>query len=300
MGINQFSDKFSRILAYSKDEGKRLSCSSIGPEHLLLGMLREEGSAMLVVLNRKRIGMSEFKHGLETEILLNKNYHSGYSSDEIQINSEANNILKLAVLEARMESATAIDDVHLLLAILHDRQDTEARNYLENQNINYDIVKRIFCKTDLNKPQNGIGMPEDDEDEDFFPENGKGSSSRGGEATTTKSKREGSTTPMLDNFSIDMTKAAADGKLDPVVGREKEILRVTEILCRRKKNNPILIGEPGVGKSAIVEGLALLISSKSTSPVLFGKRLVTLDMAAIVAGTKYRGQFEERMKALVN
>lgn len=300
MGINQFSDKFSRILAYSKDEGKRLSCSSIGPEHLLLGMLREEGSAMLVVLNRKRIGMSEFKHGLETEILLNKNNHSGYSSDEIQINSEANNILKLAVLEARMESATAIDDVHLLLAILHDRQDTEARNYLENQNINYDIVKRIFCKTDLNKPQNGIGMPEDDEDEDFFPENGKGSSSRGGEATTTKSKREGSTTPILDNFSIDMTKAAADGKLDPVVGREKEILRVTEILCRRKKNNPILIGEPGVGKSAIVEGLALLISSKSTSPVLFGKRLVTLDMAAIVAGTKYRGQFEERMKALVN
>lgn len=296
MSINQFSDKFSRILSYSKEEGMRLSCSSIGPEHLLLGMLREDDSAMLTVLAKANINVQSFKQGIEAEIKNNTEYFA-FSNGDFQISPKANNILKLAVLEARMESQTIVSDTHLLLAILHDQQNTEARAYLEGYNIDYDSVKRIFCKSDMSNPKNGLGMPEEDEEEESIF-NGKKSTQRAG-ASTMRNAKGDSKTPILDNFGIDLTKAATEGKLDPVVGREKEIQRVTEILCRRKKNNPILIGEPGVGKSAIVEGLALLISSKSTSPVLFGKRLVTLDMAAIVAGTKYRGQFEERMKALV-
>lgn len=295
MEINQFSDKFSRILSFSKEEAMRLSCDRIEPELLVLGMLRENGSSMSHLLTCESIDPRTFKQGLEAEIVASANYSQPTGSDP-QIAPQTNNILKLAVLEARMESSANVNDTHLLLAILRDQQWTMARKYLEKHGINYDMTKNIFSKRDKNTTRNGIGMPEEEEEENTL--SGKGGYQSHTETQSSPRKKEESKTPITDNFGIDLTKAAAEGKLDPVVGRESEIKRVTEILCRRKKNNPILIGEPGVGKSAIVEGLALMITSKNTSPVLFNKRLVSLDMASIVAGTKYRGQFEERMKAL--
>ncbi len=296
MEINQFSDKFSRILSFSKEEAMRLSCDRIEPELLVLGMLRENGSSMSHILTCENIDPRAFKQGLEAEIVASASYSQPTGSDP-QIAPQTNNILKLAVLEARMESSANVSDTHLLLAILRDQQGTVARKYLEKYGINYDMTKNIFSRRDKNTTRNGIGMPEEEEEENTL--NGKGGYQPHTETQSSPRKKEESKTPITDNFGIDLTKAAAEGKLDPVVGRESEIRRVTEILCRRKKNNPILIGEPGVGKSAIVEGLALMITSKNTSPVLFNKRLVSLDMASIVAGTKYRGQFEERMKALI-
>jgi ATP-dependent Clp protease ATP-binding subunit ClpC len=196
-----------------------------------------------------------------------------------------------------------VDEQHLLLAILHDQTANGAKQILEFNNMNYDDVLSLMRsqQSDGSKTTNGMGLPDDDEDDEYETAgvNSQRQTSNGGNTTATQQKKE-SNTPVLDNFSTDLTQAALDGKLDPVVGREKEMQRVVEILGRRKKNNPILIGEPGVGKSAIVEGLAQLIAQHKTSPILFNKRLVSLDMTAIVAGTKYRGQFEERIRALLN
>jgi len=221
---------------------------------------------------------------------------------ELVLNEGASNILKLAVLEARIQHKQRVDEQHLLLAILHDQANNGAKHILELNNMNYEDVLSLFRAgqndtTDM--PRNGIGLPDEDE-EDYEEEDGnaKDNSDNSGTQTKTAQKKD-SKTPVLDNFSTDLTKAAIDGKLDPVVGREKEIQRLVEILGRRKKNNPILIGEPGVGKSAIVEGLAQLIAQRKTSPMFFGKRIVNLDMTGIVAGTKYRGQFEERIRALL-
>ena len=197
-----------------------------------------------------------------------------------------------------MQHTQIVDVQHLLLAILHDQVNNGAKEVLEFNNVNYeDVFAFIYKKT--TPTQNGIGLPDEDEDEDSL--SGKKSSGdiNFSNGTTTHTQKPTGKTPVLDNFSFDLTKAASEERLDPVVGREKEIQRVTEILCRRKKNNPILIGEPGVGKSAIVEGLAQLITKHKTSPILFNKRVVSLDMTAIVAGTKYRGQFEERIRALI-
>ena len=296
---SQFSPKVSEILAFSREEAARLASRSVGPEHLLLGMLRSNGGPVIDLFRRLDLNLQAVKYELEQRVRedeINVPIHT----TELVLNEKASNILKLAVLEARIQRTNKVDEQHLLLAILHDAVNNGAKQVLELNNMNYeDAMAMLFAKQN-NNVTNGIGLP--DEDEDEYEETGSkpgASNNAGSTTTTTAQKKASSKTPVLDTFGTDLTQAAADGKLDPCVGREKEIQRIIEILGRRKKNNPILIGEPGVGKSAIVEGLAQLIEKHHTSPMLFGKRIYTLDMTGVVAGTKYRGQFEERLKALM-
>ena len=221
------------------------------------------------------------------------------SSSDLLLNEQASNILKLAVLEARIQRMDKVDEQHLLLAILHDQARNGAKQVLEQNDMNYDEVLTMLHAPQQTGISDGIGLPDEDYEEEEEQEGAKNDQHNSGSTTTTTTKKKNSKTPVLDNFGTDLTKAAAEGKLDPCVGREREIKRIIEILGRRKKNNPILIGEPGVGKSAIVEGLAQMIAQHHTSPMLFGKKIYTLDMTAIVAGTKYRGQFEERLRQLM-
>ena len=290
---SQFSPKVSEILAFSREEATRLASRSVGPEHLLLGILREKNTPIYDLFNRMNINIGTVKTELEKRVREDE-IGQPINTADLVLNEKASNILKLAVLEARIQHTQTVDVQHLLLAILHDQVSNGAKEVLEFNNVNYEDLFAYLQKAA--SPQNGIGLPDEDEDEAEMPSpNGQAPKS----SVTTQSRKSDGKTPVLDNFSTDLTKAASEGKLDPVVGREREIQRVTEILSRRKKNNPILIGEPGVGKSAIVEGLAQLIAKRKTSPILFNKRVVSLDMAGIVAGTKYRGQFEERIKALL-
>ena len=296
---SQFSPKVSEILAYSREEAARLASRSVGPEHLLLGLLRMNEGPVIDVFHRLRLNIPSVKTALEQKVREDE-LGMPINTQELVLNERASNILKLAVLEARMQHTTKVDEQHLLLAILHDHVDNGAKQILQNNNMNYEDVLSLLHSQQ--HPINGISLP--DEDEDDYEETSSGSQPAGGNqgsqaTTTTQQQKKESKTPVLDNFSTDLTVAAAEGKLDPVVGREREIQRVVEILGRRKKNNPILIGEPGVGKSAIVEGLAQLVAQHKTSPMLFGRRIVSLDMTAVVAGTKYRGQFEERVRALL-
>ena len=291
---SQFSPKVSEILAYSREEAARLASTSVGPEHLLLGMMRVKDGPVDRVFHRLRLNVPGIKQSLEQKVL-NDSMASPVSTTELVLNEGASNILKLAVLEARIQHTQRVDEEHLLLAILHDQVDNGAKQILEHNNMNYDDVLSLLKAGNTASAGTGtsdiLSLPDEDEEE----ETPQGNSN----TQTAKGTKEKSKTPVIDNFSTDLTQAAAEGKLDPVVGREKEIQRVMEILGRRKKNNPILIGEPGVGKSAIVEGLAQLIAQRKCSPMFFGKRIVSLDMTGIVAGTKYRGQFEERIKALM-
>jgi len=291
---SQFSPKVSEILAYSREEAARLASQSVAPEHLLLGMLRLKDGPVINVFQRLDINLLSVKTELETRVREDEIGRPIYTQ-QLVLNDKASNILKLAVLEARLQRTTRVEEQHLLLAILHDQSDTGAKQVLEMNNMNYEDALTMFSV------KNGIGLPEEDyEEEEQNDSSGSVSSgSATGKATTTTQQKTKSKTPVIDNFGTDLTKQAQEGKLDPCVGREREIQRVIEILGRRKKNNPILIGEPGVGKSAIVEGLAQMIVSQHCSPMLFNKRLITLDMTGVVAGTKYRGQFEERMKMLV-
>jgi ATP-dependent Clp protease ATP-binding subunit ClpC len=260
----------------------------------MLGLMRLKDGPVRDVLQRLDVNMLSMKTELEMRVREDE-FNMPINTSELVLNEKASNILKLAVLEARLQRTTRVEEQHLLLAILHDMGNNGAKQVLEMNNVNYeDALTMLSVK-------NGIGLP----DEDYEEEETRGQagndgqqSSAGNTQTATKQKAK-SKTPVLDNFGTDLTLQAAEGKLDPCVGREKEIQRVIEILGRRKKNNPILIGEPGVGKSAIVEGLAQMIANHHCSPTLFNKRLVTLDMTGVVAGTKYRGQFEERMKMLV-
>ena len=289
---SQFSPKVSEILAYSREEAARLASSTVGPEHLLLGMLRINEGPVSNVFKRTNIDVKSVKSALEDKVR-EDNLGAALHTSELVLNEKASNILKLAVLEARIQRTNKVDEQHLLLAILHDKIDNGAKQVLEMNNLNYEDVMAL-----IHTPiKDGVELP-DEEEEEYETAGQPTGSSTASSRTATQSKPS-SKTPVLDAFSTDLTQAAADGKLDPVVGREKEIQRVVEILGRRKKNNPILIGEPGVGKSAIVEGLAQQIALRHTSPMLFGKRIVSLDMTGIVAGTKYRGQFEERIKALL-
>lgn len=291
---SQFSPKVSEILAFSREEASRLASSSVGPEHLLLGMLREKESPVSNLFSQLSIDPQVIKEELEKKVR-EDSIDQPIITSELVLNNKASNILKLAVLEARIQHTQMVDVQHLLLAMLHDQVDNSAKIVLENSNLDYNTAIQI-----LQKPTTKDGIGISDEDEDFDEEDAKGSGDSQQRHTTTATKANvAGKTPVLDNFSTDLTQAASEGKLDPVVGRAKEIQRVIEILGRRKKNNPILIGEPGVGKSAIVEGLAQLIAKHKTSPMLFNKRVVNLDMTAIVAGTKYRGQFEERIRALL-
>ncbi len=297
---SQFSPKVSQILAFSREEASRLSSSSVGPEHLLLSLLREKSGPVRDFFIKFDADIAAIKSELEEKVREDNRQQQMIYTHELVLNEKASNILKLAVLEARLQTKTLVDVQHLLLAILHDQVENGARMILEQNNMNYEDALTFFSqKKESIQPTNGIGLPEDfDEDEEQPAANNTGKA-RSNASVSTPTQKTGGKTPMLDNFSVDLTQAAREGKLDPIVGREKEILRVSEILCRRKKNNPILIGEPGVGKSAIVEGLAQLIAKNKISPILYNKRLVNLDMTAIVAGTKYRGQFEERIRALL-
>lgn len=296
---SQFSPKVSEILAYSREEANRLASRSVGPEHLVLGILREKDSLLHLLFQRMNINLDDVKNELEDKVRQDVITEVTIDS-ELVLNEQASNILKLAVLEARIQHTQMVDVQHLILAILHDQVNNGAKEVLEGNHMTYeDTLTYLKTQKSSNaKPSDSFGMPdEEEEEEEALSQNGGGKNNA---TTKTVNGNQKKGTPVLDNFSTDLTKAAAEGKLDKVVGREKEIQRVTEILCRRKKNNPILIGEPGVGKSAIVEGLAQLIVQHKTSPVLFNKRVVNLDLTAIVAGTKYRGQFEERIRSLIN
>lgn len=295
---NRFSQEVSDIIVYSKEEACRLNNKIIFPEHLFLGILRNGKGKAIEILSRLNANLMMIKR--QIEILLKTDDNGILLPDtEIPFSDEANKILRICVLEARRMKSNIIETEHVLLAILKD--DNKASSILKDNDISYTkVLEQVTLQPNVNS---GMGFSEEEEDEEeeasAFRTNGKDGQSNRQQAQTT-SKRSQNDTPVLDNFGIDMTKAAEEGKLDPVVGRDKEIERLAQILSRRKKNNPILIGEPGVGKSAIVEGLALRIIQKKVSRILFDKRVVALDMTAVVAGTKYRGQFEERIRSILN
>ena len=292
--MNQFSPKVSEVLSFSREEAERLTSKSVTPEHIMLAILREKSGPVWELFSKWKVDIDNIKREIEKKAQ-EKSIDTTVSIPDIILDEQANNILKLAVLEARMQHAETVDILHLFLAILHDSSNNGAKVVLEDSGFNYNNAISMLQQR-ANQPKDGIGMADEEEmDDDMM----SSSSNNGGNTKTTQSSRTKSKTPVLDSFGTDLTQAAAEGKLDPVVGREKEIMRVSEILGRRKKNNPILIGEPGVGKSAIVEGLAQLIVKHLTSPILFDKRVITLDLTAVVAGTKYRGQFEERIRALI-
>lgn len=297
---NQFSQRISDIIAYSKEEANRLCNNVVTPEHLLLGMLRDgEGNAIEVLL-KLNVDLQEIKAQIEEAVKQNTlNFVTGDNSD-IALSPASARILKMCMLESRLLQAQIVDAEHLLLAILKD-DDNHAARILQDNNASYNSVyKMLTSKVSNPVTKNELRFTEDDEDDDEMKNFQSSSSSKQSNNAQTATRKAANDTPVLDNFGTDVTKLALDGKLDPVIGREKEIERVAQILSRRKKNNPILIGEPGVGKSAIVEGLATRIVQKKVSRILFNKRVVLLDMASVVAGTKYRGQFEERIRSIIN
>lgn len=291
---NLFSQKVSDLLVFARKEADRLSSQAICPEHILLGVLHEDSGKAAEFLKHLNINYTSLKETVEHRII-DEYRHESASDSEISLTEQASNILRLAVLEARLQHSQMVDVHHVLLAILHDKAHTAAKEILNDNNIKYEDMQNYLAQKTNSGPVDGLFMSDDDEGETPEYDNRSDRDT----AAATKGKDAMGGTPVIDNFSVDLTRAATEGKLDPVVGRDEQILRVTEILCRRKKNNPILIGEPGVGKSAIVEGLAQMIVEQKTSPLLFNKRLINLDLTAIVAGTKYRGQFEERIRALL-
>lgn len=297
---NEFTQQVSDIVVYGKEEANRLQNDHIEPEHLLLGILRDGECKAAEILKSFYLDLKGIKNELETQ-LREKSILENYSQD-ISFSEEASKILTLSKLEARLMNDEKVDTPHILLAIMRDNQNN-AYKILEKNDVTYEkIIDRLKQEE---APFDGLDFNDDEEEEGIgrrgnADKNNDGfGSSANRQTTQTEQKQADGDTPYLDNYGIDLTKAAEGGKLDPVVGREKEIERIAQILSRRKKNNPILIGEPGVGKSAIAEGLALRIVEKRVSRALFGKRIISLDMTAVVAGTKYRGQFEERIRAIL-
>ena len=295
---DNFSPRVKDVIAYSKEEALRLGHNFIGTEHLMLGILRDGGGKAIAILNAIEINLEELRRKVE---ILNPatidDINSLNNKKNLHLTRQAERALKTTFLEAKLFQSELINTVHLLLCILRNENDPTTK-LLSQLNIDYDIIKEQFKLMLANDSDNyeelptGSSFPEEKESEEpkenpFIP------------STDSKASKK-TKTPVLDNFGRDITNLAEEEKLDPVVGREKEIERVSQILSRRKKNNPLLIGEPGVGKSAIAEGLALRIIQKRVSRVLYNKRVIGLDLASLVAGTKYRGQFEERMKALMN
>ena len=303
---HQYTDQLINLLKKTRHYAAQLHSKSVRPEHILLTMIKDRYDFPNQAMEHLNVDKEAVTQKLLESIqdIFNRQEQNNepvnaetkeISEDDILFNDQTNSILRLADLEARMSHDHDVDVKHLLLAMLHDGMNSVAKDIMEENNMNYDNILD-FCEeyAPAQTPTNGLDLTDDDMEDE-------GGSSASNTQTTEKPKGKGTgkKTPVIDNFSTDLTQAAAEGKLDPCVGRDKEIQRLTEILGRRKKNNPILIGEPGVGKSAIVEGLAQRIADNRTSPILFNKRLVALDMAGMVAGTKYRGQFEERIKALI-
>ncbi len=283
----KFSPRVKDVISYSREEAIRLGHDYIGVEHLLLGLIREGDGKAIKTLKALDVDTVRLKKVIEDTI---KNTGTGNTSNlvNIPLTKQAEKVLKITYLEAKIFKTDIIGTEHLLLSVLRD-EDNIASQILTQFAVTYDVFKAAL---ENNLPDVKSELPPETPGEFYTPEERKPESRKPGDS---KSK-----TPVLDNFGRDLTKAAEEGRLDPIVGREKEIERVSQILSRRKKNNPILIGEPGVGKTAIAEGLALRIVQRKVSRVLFNKRVVMLDLASLVAGTKYRGQFEERMKAVMN
>jgi ATP-dependent Clp protease ATP-binding subunit ClpC len=294
---DNFSPRVKDVITYSKEEALRLGHDFIGTEHLMLGILRDGNGKAISILNNLSIDLDHLRKKVEILSPANPNLIGSNEKKNLHLTRQAERALKTTFLEAKVFQSTSISTAHLLLCILRNENDPTTK-LLNKLKIDYDTAKEQYLSLEPhednyleNLPKNEAFNEDSSNDETFKESNFSNSTSK----TNKKSK-----TPVLDNFGRDLTEMAEEGKLDPVVGREKEIERVSQILSRRKKNNPLLIGEPGVGKSAIAEGLALRIIQKKVSRILFNKRVVTLDLASLVAGTKYRGQFEERMKAVMN
>ena len=292
---NPFTQQVSDIIVYSKEEANRLGNNYIGTEHLLLGILRDGEGKAVEILSDLHLDLKELKQKIEAEF-------KGVSSSEqsaptdIVFNEETARVLKLCILEAKMAKSDRVETEHLLLAMI--KKDTKASSILTEFGVTYDKVQESLKKSSLpsQEPVSGLDFTDEDDEDDppLGDEKPRSTHTQEAQKPSTATK-----TPILDNFSTDVTKAAHNGLLDPVVGREREIERIVQILSRRKKNNPVLIGEPGVGKSAIVEGLAQRIIEHKVSRILFNKRVVSLNLGAVVAGTKYRGQFEERIQGIL-
>lgn len=303
---NQFTQRVSEILLFSKEESDRLGNNYVGTGHLLLGIIREGDNKAVSILQSLYVDLKKLKLILEDELrgqVASPVRENFFGSDK-DLDKKASKVMKLSILEAKLLKSPEVDTEHVLLAIMKDNEN-KAAEILESQEVTYrKVMDRLVPHKE--EPKDGLDFGEEDEDEDDGirrrrPDEGNMFyRSEGQPVAGTKQQKSSKDTPVLDSFSTDMTKAAEEGKLDPVVGREKEIERLAQILSRRKKNNPILIGEPGVGKSAIVEGLAMRIVERKVSRILFDKRVVALDMTAVVAGTKYRGQFEERIRSILN
>ncbi len=294
-----FSNRVKDVIGYSKEEALRLGHDNIGTEHLILGLIREgEGSAIEILLSLG-VDLGLLRQKIESPASTGDSFNP--LRKNIPLTRQAEKALKTTFLEAKLHSSPVIRTAHLLLCVLRNDNDP-VTGTLKKLGVDYEVVKAEYQSRFMNEtrpegPKNESSFGDDNEDDSPVPD-GKSHNPYG--ALKSRAEQGKSKTPVLDNFGRDLTQLAEEGKLDPVVGREKEIERVSQILSRRKKNNPLLIGEPGVGKSAIAEGLAIRIVKKKVSRVLFGKRVVNLDLASMVAGTKYRGQFEERMKALMN
>src|SRR6186713_1563749 len=288
----KFSNRVKEVISLSREEALRLGHDYIGTEHLILGMIREGEGVAVGVLKKLGVPLDELRNEIE-KISKGTATHQIKNLANIPLTKASEKVLKITYLEAKIFKAQLIGTEHLLLSILRD-QDNLGTQILNKFDVNYETVKEMLEYQNEGPMASQDTDDQDDDSSKIFGSAGAGSPGK------EKKGAEKSRTPVLDNFGRDLTRLAEDNRLDPIVGREKEIERVAQILSRRKKNNPILIGEPGVGKTAIAEGLALHIIQKKVSRVLFNKRIVTLDLASLVAGTKYRGQFEERMKAVMN
>ncbi|MCO4749550.1 MAG: ATP-dependent Clp protease ATP-binding subunit, partial [Flavobacteriales bacterium] len=287
-----FSPRVKDVIGFSKEEALRLGHDAIGTEHLVLGLIRDGHGSAIDLIKTSGVDLGELRDHIEGLIEI-VDVH-GSQRKNIPLTRMAEKALKTTFLEAKLYASSVIETAHMLLCILRNDNDPVA-GVFKQLGVDYDIIKAAYSKDLPDTPLSGTSM-----DRPSMAKEGSHSSESSSREKLEQQSKSKSTTPVLDNFGRDLTKLAEEDKLDPVVGREKEIERVSQILSRRKKNNPLLIGEPGVGKSAIAEGLALRIVKKQVSRVLFGKRVVTLDLASLIAGTKYRGQFEERMKALMN